>query len=218
MTVDHAGIATAIGAASSAVLAAGALEEAADDDASTGETTTAEVDAEPHAAASSNGKTVAAPHRMATTLARGQAREKEKRETPMVRVLTVGNRAESFAPPTSKNRIVALSRSAVGLGPRADALLLGVAMADAEADPKAQQEPAADGERDEQCGQRSGDPLRDQLIVKLLPALTAPPANGGMCAARNLPAMHPPTGVPGKGPWSTTAEETEPFGANVIVT
>ena len=150
-----------------------------------------------------------------------------------IRTLTIGKSAESFAPAdrqdpnrrapahrqdpnrraraTVKTRIVARS----GL---ASALLLGVAVADAQPDTEAEQESPADGERDEEGGQRCVDPLRDQLIVKLLPALTAPPANGGMCAARNLPAMHPPTGVPGKGPWSTTAEETEPFGANVMVT
>lgn len=128
-----------------------------------------------------------------------------------IRTLTIGKSAESFARATVKTRIVARS----GL---ASALLRGVSVADAQADTEAEQESPADGERDEEGGQRCVDPLRDQLIVKLLPALTAPPANGGMCAARNLPAMHPPTGVPGKGPWSTTAEETEPFGANVMVT
>lgn len=58
----------------------------------------------------------------------------------------------------------------------------------------------------------------NQLIVKLLPTLTGPPLNAGTRAPRNLPAMQPPTGVPGNGPESTTAEETEPFGANVIFT
>ena len=57
-----------------------------------------------------------------------------------------------------------------------------------------------------------------QLIVKLLPTLTGPPPNAGTCAPRNFPAMQPPTGVPGNGPLSTIAEETEPFGAKVIFT
>ena len=143
-----------------------------------------------------------------------RARNRSRRLTVKTRIAarrpTVKTRIVARRP-TVKTRIVARS----GL---ASALLRGVSVADAQADTEAEQESPADGERDKEGGQRCVDPLRDQLIVKLLPALTAPPANGGMCAARNLPAMHPPTGVPGKGPWSTTAEETEPFGANVMVT
>ena len=62
----------------------------------------------------------------------------------------------------------------------------------------------------------SGD--TDQLIVKLLPTVIAPPPKGGTCGPRNLPTMQPPTGVPLNGPLSMTAAETEPFGANVIFT
>ena len=89
-------------------------------------------------------------------------------------------------------------------------------------DAEAEQKPPADGESDEQCRHLGVERVReagpDQLIVKLLPTLTGPPLNAGTCAPRNLPAMHPPTGVPGNGPWSTTAEETEPLGAKVIFT
>jgi hypothetical protein len=132
VTVDHAGVALAMGAASSAVLVVVVVAVAVVVGAPlTVDTATAAVDAEPpHAAASSNGRTVAARHRMATTLARGHAREKEKRRKPeirapeatsggrppaaprvTIRVLTVGKAPESFARVTVRTRIVARAAS-----------------------------------------------------------------------------------------------------------
>lgn len=91
--------------------------------------------------------------------------------------------------------------------------LTRVSLAEREPYPHAEDEAGDDGKTDEETRQRS-----NQLIVKLLPTLTGPPENAGMCAPRNLPATQPPTGVPGNGPPSTTADDTEPFGANVIFT
>src|SRR5688572_11793553 len=48
--------------------------------------------------------------------------------------------------------------------------------------------------------------------------MTGGPLNGGTCAPRYLPAMQPPVGVPGNGPWSTAADDTLPSGAKVTVT
>ena len=50
------------------------------------------------------------------------------------------------------------------------------------------------------------------------PALTRPPSNGGMLAARNFSMMQSPTGVPAKGPASCTTSETCPSGSKVTIT
>ena len=82
-------------------------------------------------------------------------------------------------------------------------------MAKGDTDAHTEDEPRHDGEAHEETV---------QLIVNVLPTGTGAPAKAGTCAPRYLPAMQPPTAVPGNGPLSMTAEETEPFGAKVIFT
>ncbi len=79
------------------------------------------------------------------------------------------------------------------------------------------------GERRENCDVVHGDSRceervpNDQLMEKLFTTLCSGGANGGIFAPRNLPATHPPVGVPEKGPSMISTAFADPVeGSNVI--